>query len=674
MAIKDLKDGLNVMVDNDNEERILHGFRKCNQVFEVYEQKVWKLVDNHTKIGALGKNLKDLRLPIVCRQWVLGKTWIEEYQKDLLNKINYFSKRRIPLVKDTIAKDQIQMKECHTALNHIMNQHSVAMVEPRPKHTYSQVATCLTEDKSDKGQIQKPVPYKLPPGFTDGGTQQEDKQIPEHDMDTDRMNLLADWQQRMQSPAATQDWYKSDQYGRFPSKHLSRPPIPTFGSQMTIPAQQAHQRMLEQQRRQFQQQNHTGTGLRQRGRTQQRGGPSQRYQSQNGGYYQHTEPKRQSETPHPMEINHGSKSNKVQPTIDQQGLTENKGPAEDNKVNNTNGQTKTVTVQDLKDKYGAPNPFANHVNQAPKDRRQNGGAQHTPATTQQNLDHNQNAVQPSNDYSDKKTNQGGKTNHETDQPNSDFRGQGQDYRQHTQDQGWRKQDNGNWQQGYQDQTGYYYNQNGPFEDYDQSYRHHNQNNQSQQQNQKNGYRFAGNYNKYGSTVIPEYECDMLEPNTNSVATKPPRWVVVGTEKTRYIQKECCNEDADWNICFLFEFNERNFYDPDAPVQKRELHRKPPVFNGTGDYQEWKESLHAAFITNKAVNWITKHQQLLTHLSGQAKDCVKFLKPRGRAMIIQSFEYLDAEYGAPTQRKGAMMKRLKLLKELDHVVIRRQQFC
>jgi hypothetical protein len=35
MAIKDLKDGLNVMVDNDNEERMLHGFRKCNQVFEV---------------------------------------------------------------------------------------------------------------------------------------------------------------------------------------------------------------------------------------------------------------------------------------------------------------------------------------------------------------------------------------------------------------------------------------------------------------------------------------------------------------------------------------------------------------------------------------------------------------------------------------------------------------
>jgi hypothetical protein len=157
---------------------------------------------------------------------------------------------------------------------------------------------------------------------------------------------------------------------------------------------------------------------------------------------------------------------------------------------------------------------------------------------------------------------------------------------------------------------------------------------------------------------------MMEPNSNSVATKPPRWVVVGTENTKNWQKEKCNEDADWNILFLFEFNERNFYDPDAPVQKRELHRKPPVFSGTGDYHEFKESLHAAFITNKAVNWITKHQQLLAHLSGQAKDCVKFLKPRGRAMLVQSMEYLDKEYGAPTQRKGAMMKRLKLLKELD----------
>jgi hypothetical protein len=239
-------------------------------------------VEDHTKIGTLGKNLKDLRLPIVCRQWVLGKTWIEEYQKELLNKINFFAKRRIPLVKDTIAKDQIQMKECHTALNHIMNQHSVAMVEPRSKQTYSQVVTSLTEDRSDKGQIQKPVPEKLPPGFTDGGTQQEDKKIPEDDMNTDRMNLLADWQQRIQSPAATQDWYKSDKYGKFPSNHLSRPPIPPFGSQMPIPAQQAQQRMLEQQRRQFQQQNHTGTGLRQRGRTQQRGGPSQRYQADLG--------------------------------------------------------------------------------------------------------------------------------------------------------------------------------------------------------------------------------------------------------------------------------------------------------------------------------------------------------------------------------------------------------
>jgi hypothetical protein len=63
MAIKDLKDGLNVMVDNEKEESILNGFKKCNQVFEVYKEKVWKLVDDHTKIGALGKNLKDLRLP-----------------------------------------------------------------------------------------------------------------------------------------------------------------------------------------------------------------------------------------------------------------------------------------------------------------------------------------------------------------------------------------------------------------------------------------------------------------------------------------------------------------------------------------------------------------------------------------------------------------------------------
>jgi hypothetical protein len=430
MAIKDLKEGLNIMVDNDNEEKMLHGFKKCNQVFDVYKQKVWKLVDDHAKIGTLGKNLKDLRLPIVCNQWVLGKTWIEEYQKEQ------------PMVKNTIAKDQIIMKECHTALNHIMNQHSVAVVEPRPKQKYSQVVTSLTEDRTGKSQIQKPVPNKLPSGFTDGQTQQED------DMKTDRMNLLEEWHKRIQSPATTQNWYKPDQY--FQSNHGSRPPIPPFGSQMSIPAQQAQH--VEQQRRQFQQQNQTETRLRQRGRTQHRGGASQRYQGQNGGHYQHTEPTKRTETLHPMEINQGTKSNKVQQNIDQQGSTDNKGPATDNTVNNTKGQTKTVTVQDPKDKYGKVNPFDTLVKQAPNDRRQNGGAQQTPATTQQNVDHNRNTVQPSNDYGETQTNQGGKVSHETEQPYSDFRGQindpykqygsYKDYRQHTQDQGWRQQDNG----------------------------------------------------------------------------------------------------------------------------------------------------------------------------------------------------------------------------------------
>jgi hypothetical protein len=153
LAIKDLEEGINVMVEHDKEESILRGFKKSNQVFEVYKEKVWKLVEDHTKIGTLGKNLKDLRLPIVIQQWVLGATWIDEYQKEILKRIRNFSKKMVPVVQDTVAKDRIQMKECRTVLNHIMNQHTVAGIEPRAKKSYSQVTmTSSTEDKP-KGQV-----------------------------------------------------------------------------------------------------------------------------------------------------------------------------------------------------------------------------------------------------------------------------------------------------------------------------------------------------------------------------------------------------------------------------------------------------------------------------------------------------------------------------------------
>jgi hypothetical protein len=205
------------------------------------------------------------------------------------------------------------------------------------------------------------------------------------------------------------------------------------------------------------------------------------------------------------------------------------------KVDNNRGQMNAVPTIEQKDIYRAKNPFDNYANEKPFDYRQqasnNGGAQQNPVAAQAKMDHNHNTGQPNSDYSDPKTNLGGQVNHETGQPNSDWRGQEndpykqfgtyKDYRQHTQDQGWRKQDNGYWQQnqdqGYQqqDQNGYWHqqdhtgyqqhNQNGhqwkPFEEYDQSYRPPNQNNQYQQQNQENGYRFAGNYNRYGSTVI-----------------------------------------------------------------------------------------------------------------------------------------------------------------------------
>jgi hypothetical protein len=151
------------------------------------------------------------------------------------------------------------------------------------------------------------------------------------------------------------------------------------------------------------------------------------------------------------------------------------------------------------------------------------------------------------------------------------------------------------------------------------------------------YRQQGQYKRYYNGVIEVFEFDMMAHNSNSVSVKPPKWIRIGTENTRHWQKKQCTTNADWSITYLYEFNERQFYDPDAPAQK---------------------------IINKSCDWTTKHQQVLAHVTGMAKDLIDYIKPRGMESLVQSLEYLDKQYGAPTQRKGALQNKLKHLQVLD----------